>query len=645
MLVELGYKEIEVSFPSASQTDFDFTRSIVQTPGMVPNDVWLQVLSPCREDFIKRTVESLRGAKKAILHLYLATSECFRRIVFGMTEDESVELAVKCTKYARSITKDSKDPEIAKTEWLYEFSPETFSDTSPEFAVRICEAVKAAWEPTQSAQLIFNLPATVEMATPNVFADQIEYFCTHMTEREKFCVSVHPHNDRGCAVAAAELAQMAGAQRVEGTLFGNGERTGNVDLVTLALNLYTQGVYPNIDFSDINSVIRICEELTKIPVNERWPYGGQLVVCAFSGSHQDAIKKGFSARKAAHAKDADPWQMPYLPLDPQDIGRTYEAIIRVNSQSGKGGVAWIIQRSLELDLPRGLQIAFSKIVQKEADAQGRELLPREIQALFEDAYHLRKNPRFTLIDYNITAVRTPSPARNGSQTDPSSRPIIQNTSSSKRQFAGVIAIDGKYHPVVGVGNGAISSLANALHSMNIDLDVADYKEHAIGGGRDVQAATYIECTASGSSEKVWGVGIHADVVQASLIALLSAASSVRTSLPLLLCPPSAQQSSSLLTLPLPQFLSSRATTPVLPKPKPLEAFTEAEIEALERLDIHNSDAEGSPFASPRARTAGGKENRMSRTVLSNVDLNKLEMEAAQTDKPPQAADRVNGNAH
>ena len=526
MLVGLGYKEIEVSFPSASQTDFDFTTSLVHTPGMVPDDVWLQVLSPCREDFIKRTVESLHGANKAILHLYLATSECFRRIVFGMTEEESLALAVKCTKYARSITKD--DPNN-KTEWLYEFSPETFSDTSPEFAVRICEAVKQAWEPTESSKIIFNLPATVEMATPNVFADQIEYFCTHITEREKVCVSVHPHNDRGCAVAAAELAQMAGADRVEGTLFGNGERTGNVDLVTLALNLYTQGVWPNIDFSDINSVIRVCEESTKIPVNERWPYGGQLVVSAFSGSHQDAIKKGFNARTASGATSEDPWQMPYLPLDPQDIGRNYEAIIRVNSQSGKGGVAWIIQRSLELDLPRGLQVAFSKIVQKEADAKGRELLPREIQFLFEEAYHLRKNPRFTLVDYNISTVRSDSGAPAETNSTPSG--------TLKRRFAGIVAVDGIEHPIVGVGEGAISSLANALRSLGIDLDVADYKEHAIGPGRDVKAATYIECTASSSHEKVWGVGIHKDVVQASLTALLSAASSVSLFFPPCLSPP------------------------------------------------------------------------------------------------------------
>ena len=517
MLVELGYKEIEVSFPSASQTDFDFTRRLVETPGVVPNDVWLQVLSPCREDLIRRTVESLKGAKKALLHLYLATSECFQRIVFGFTPEESIQLAVKCTKLARSLTKD--DPSQADTEWAYEFSPENFSDSSPEFVIRMCEAVKSAWEPSVSNPIIFNLPATVELSTPNVYADQVEYFCTHMTEREKICVSLHPHNDRGCAVAAAELAQMGGADRVEGTLFGNGERTGNVDLVTLALNLYTQGIHPKIDFSDIKSVIDTVEKSTKIPVHERAPYGGNLVVCAFSGSHQDAIKKGFNARKAEAATDEDVWQMPYLPLDPHDIGRNYEAIIRVNSQSGKGGVAWVIQQSLELDLPRGLQIAFSKIVQKQADKLHRELLPREIQKLFEDAYHIQSNPRFILVDYNITAERSQSPA-------PTEKGKAQNLKSSNRKFEGIIAIDGIEHSIKGVGNGALSSLANALHTVDIDIDVADYKEHSIGIGRNVKAATYIECSAAGVREKVWGVGIHEDVVQASLIALLSAASSV-----------------------------------------------------------------------------------------------------------------------
>jgi 2-isopropylmalate synthase len=506
-----------VSFPSASQTDFDFTRRLIETPGEVPDDVWLQVLCPCREELLHRTIESLKGAKKAIVHLYLATSACFRQVVFGMSKQESIELAVRCTKLARSLTKD--DPSTAGTEWLYEFSPETFSDTDPEFVLEICEAVKAAWEPTVEAPLIFNLPATVEMSTPNVYADQIEFFSTRISEREKVCVSLHPHNDRGCAVAAAELAQMAGADRVEGTLFGNGERTGNVDLVTLALNLYTQGIHPNVDFSDINSVIKLVEESNKIPVNERWPYGGQLVVCAFSGSHQDAIKKGFQAREASGSSSEDPWVMPYLPLDPQDIGRNYEAIIRVNSQSGKGGVAWVILRALELDLPRGLQVDFSKIVQRETDRLSREMRASEIVTLFEDTYHLKTNARFCLIDYNITADRSQSPM----PPEPGKAVSTQNL---KRRFTGIIEIDGMQYAIVGVGNGAISSLANALKTLGIDLDVVDYKEHAIGTGRNVKAATYIHCSSAGSS-RVWGVGIHQDVVQASLTALLSAASSVR----------------------------------------------------------------------------------------------------------------------
>lgn len=519
MLVQLGYKEIEVSFPSASDTDFDFTRRLIETPGVVPDDVAIQVLSPCRKELIRRTVDSLKGAKKAILHLYLATSPCFQQIVFNMNNEQSKALAVECTKYARSITKD--DPAQAGTHWSYEFSPETFSDSDPEFVIEICNAVKAAWEPSEENPIIFNLPATVEMCTPNVYADQIEYFCRNISEREKICVSLHPHNDRGCAVAAAELAQMAGADRVEGTLFGNGERTGNVDLVTLALNLYTQGVHPNIDFSDINSVIDIVEKSNNIPVHPRAPYGGQLVVCAFSGSHQDAIKKGFALRKQRGDSDDSPWEVPYLPLDPQDIGRTYEAIIRVNSQSGKGGVAWIILRTLELDLPRGLQIAFSKIVQKETDRLGREMQPVEIKNLFIEAYHLEQNPRFNLVDYDITTDRSVSPAVPGEGKTASNKNL-------QRCFQGVIEIDGQEHKIKGVGNGALSSLANAMKSVGVNLDVADYKEHAIGRGKDVKAATFIECTATNSQQKVWGVGIHQDVVQASLIALLSAASSVST---------------------------------------------------------------------------------------------------------------------
>ncbi|KAK4505611.1 hypothetical protein PRZ48_003574 [Zasmidium cellare] len=565
MLVKLGYKEIEVSYPSSGGTDYDFTRRLVTTPGVVPDDVWIQVLSPCRKELIRKTVDSLKGAKKAILHLYLATSPCFQQIVFNMNNEQSKELAVECTKYARSITKD--DPNSGVEEWAYEFSPETFSDTDPDFAVEVCEAVKAAWGPSKENPIIFNLPATVEMSTPNVYADQIEYFCRNITEREKVSVSLHPHNDRGCAVAAAELAQMAGADRVEGTLFGNGERTGNVDLVTLGLNLYTQGIHPGIDFSDINSVIDIVEKSNKIPVHPRAPYGGFLVVCAFSGSHQDAIKKGFHLRDTQGAGPEDPWVVPYLPLDPQDIGRTYEAVIRVNSQSGKGGVAWIIKRTLELDLPRGLQVAFSKVVQRETDMLGRELLANEIKDLFVEAYHLNQNPRFSLIDYDITTDRSVSPAPPSAGKSASNRNL-------RRKFRGVIDIDGQEHQVEGIGNGALSALANALNNLGIDLDIADYKEHSIekqtGKGRDTQAATYIECTASGSHQKVWGVGIHEDVVQSSLFALLGAASS---------------------------FLSSRPTTPVPFRPK---RSNTQNLDVVPDLGEEKRQLNGAPASAPDA---------------------------------------------
>lgn len=521
MLVKLGYKEIEVSFPSASDTDFNFTRKLIETPGAVPDDVYLQVLSPCREDLIRRTIESLKGAKKAIVHIYLATSECFRRVVFNHSKEAALETAVRCTKLVRALTKD--DPSQEDTDWAFEFSPETFSDTEPEFVIDVCEAVKAAWEPTEANPIIFNLPATVEMSTPNVYADQIEYFCRNITEREKICVSLHPHNDRGCSVAAAELAQMAGADRVEGCLFGNGERTGNVDLVTLALNLYTQGIHPNVDFSDLNSVIETVEMCNKIPVHDRAPYGGSLVVCAFSGSHQDAIKKGFQVRDRENAAYDDRWQIPYLPLDPQDIGRTYEAVIRVNSQSGKGGAAWIILRQLSLDLPRGLQVAFSKVVQRKADELGRELRAQEITELFEETYYLKQNPRFSIVDYSIMPDRSKSPAPEAGKT--------QDTKDLNRVFSGVVRCDGREYKLRGRGNGPISSLASALKSIGVSLDVQDYKEHAIGKGRDVKAATYIECTAAGSNVPVWGVGIHQDVVQSSLIALLSAASNFASSRP------------------------------------------------------------------------------------------------------------------
>ncbi|KAM5371657.1 hypothetical protein ACJZ2D_007937 [Fusarium nematophilum] len=522
MICDIGFKEIEISFPSASQTDFDFTRRLVETPGAIPDDVAIQVLSPCRPDLIKRTVEAVKGAKNAIIHIYLATSECFRRIVFNYSEEDTLELAVRCAKLVRSLTKD--DPSQSSTNWQFEFSPECFSDTSPEFVVKVCDAVREAWGPTVETPMIVNLPATVEVASCNVFADQVEYFCRNISEREKVCVSVHNHNDRGEAAAAAQLAQMAGADRVEGCLFGNGERTGNVDLVTLALNLYTQGVPPGLDFSDLNHIVDVAEDCNRIPIHPRAPYAGSLVVCAFSGSHQDAISKGMQIRQREGKTRESPWEVPYLPLDPEDIGRTYEAIIRVNSQSGKGGAAWIILRKLHLDIPRGLQVAFSKVVQKQADGLGRELRPEEITDLFETTYFLRENPRFSLIDYSITPDRSHSPT-------PPMPGKTQDTKNLMRVFEGVVAVDGREMKLRGRGNGPISSMANALKDVGVDLDVNDYKEHALGEGRGVKAASYIECKIGNTKQTVWGIGIHEDTVQSSLIALLSAASNFITSRP------------------------------------------------------------------------------------------------------------------
>ncbi|ODV97434.1 hypothetical protein PACTADRAFT_2001 [Pachysolen tannophilus NRRL Y-2460] len=499
-LVEVGFKEIEVSFPSASQIDYDFTRWVVEN---APSDVSVQVLSPCRAELIQRTVESVKGAKKATIHIYLATSDCFRNTIFGATKEESIELAKKSTALVRKLTKD--DPTASTTCWDFEFSPEAFSDTDPDYAIKICEAVKKEWEPTVEKPIIFNLPATVEMSTPNVYADQIEYFSKNISQRDTVCISLHPHNDRGCAVAAAELAQLGGADRVEGCLFGNGERTGNVDLVTLALNLYTQGIHPNLDFSDITSIVDIVERCNKIPVHPRAPYGGQLVVCAFSGSHQDAIKKGFNLHQKKLKLEKEPkWIIPYLPIDPADIGRTYEAIIRVNSQSGKGGPAWIILRQLELDLPRGLQISFSKIIQAETEVKGRELKTEEIIELFRKEYFLDESDdyhTFKLIDYSIS-----------------------NSSKGVRTIDISISVNGKNFELKGSGNGPISAFADAV-SENFDfkLNVINYHEHSLGLNSSAKAATYIECNlTTGKKESTrWGVGIHEDVTQASFLSLIS----------------------------------------------------------------------------------------------------------------------------
>ncbi|KAK6203633.1 uncharacterized protein RJT21DRAFT_119797 [Scheffersomyces amazonensis] len=501
-LIEIGFKEIEVSFPSASQTDFDFTRYAVEH---APEDVSIQVLTQSREPLIRRTVESVKGAKKATIHTYLATSDVFRDVVFNMSQDDAIAKAIETTKLVKSLTKD--DPSMQETEWTLEFSPECFSDTPTEFAVKICEAVKKVWEPTKETPLIFNLPATVEVASPNVYADQIEYFCNHISEREKVCVSVHCHNDRGCGVAATELGLLAGADRVEGCLFGNGERTGNVDLVTVALNMYTNGVSPELDFSEIESIIEISERCNKIPVHDRAPYGGSLVVCAFSGSHQDAIKKGFAKQDERLAKGDNIWAIPYLPLDPKDIGRSYEAVIRVNSQSGKGGAAWVILRSLGLDLPRQLQVAFSSTVQDRADSLGRELKSEEITTLFKSKYCITSP--ISLKDFEVT--------KNKINNDREIYAVLNNA-------------NGETINIKGQGNGPISSFIDAISKeFGVLFEVINYTEHSLGSGTQGQAATYIELgyvNSHGQNVRRWGCGIDSDVSEASIEAILTVVNSL-----------------------------------------------------------------------------------------------------------------------
>lgn len=495
-LIEVGFKEIEVSFPSASQTDFDFTRYAVEN---APDDVAIQVLTQLREHLVRRTVESVTGAKKAIIHFYLAISDNFRDIVFNMSKEDAIAKAVETAKLIKLLTKD--DPAKQETEWMLEFSPETFSDAPTEFAVEICEAVKAVWDPTAENPLIFNLPATVEVASPNVYADQIEYFCNAISEPEKVSVSLHCHNDRGCGVAATELGLLAGANRVEGCLFGNGERTGNVDLITVALNMYTNGVSPELDFSDIEDLIAISEKCNKIPVHPRAPYSGSLVVCAFSGSHQDAIKKGF--QRAEKNKEDPVWRIPYLPLDPQDIGRNYEAVIRVNSQSGKGGAAWVILRSMGLDLPRSLQVEFSTVVQNEADKVGRELKIDEINELFKREYIYTGSSVVVLDDYATTKLLT----------------------SSDREIQADLHVNGEPVSILGAGNGPISAFVDAISKkFNVFFEVKNYNEHSLGSGTLVTAATYIELSyvgASGKKVSRWGCGIDSDVSQSSMKAMVA----------------------------------------------------------------------------------------------------------------------------
>lgn len=493
MLIGIGFKEIEVAFPSASQTEFDFVRWLIEAD-KIPDDVTIQVLTQARADLIARTFESLRGARRAIVHLYNATAPLFRRVVFNMDRPEIIALALAGVTAMRD--ESLKQPE---TDWTFEYSPETFCFTEPEFALEICERVLDVWQPTPEHPVILNLPGTVEVAMPNVYADQIEWFCRHLSRRESVVISLHPHNDRGTGIAAAEQALLAGADRVEGCLFGNGERTGNVDLVTLALNLYTQGIDPGLSFPSMREVVKTVEHCNGIPVHPRHPYAGELVHTAFSGSHQDAIRKGFAAHEM---RNDGIWEMPYLPIDPADIGETYEAVIRVNSQSGKGGVAWVIEQDRGLKLPKRLQADFSARVQTLADAGGRELDAADIWRCFEASYLPSPADRFALDDY------------------------VEHGPAGHRLFVGRIVIDGVVRSLSGRGNGLISGAVAALaEAGGVALEVADYQEHALGHGTAAQAAAYIECrTADGHT--VFGVGIDPDIATASVRAVLSAANNV-----------------------------------------------------------------------------------------------------------------------
>ena len=494
MLVEIGVKEIEIGFPAAGQTEFDFISALVKS-GKIPDDVIVQVLTQSREDLIRTSFQSLEGADKAIVHLYNAVSPAWREIVFRMTPDEVREVAVKGAKVMRDEA--AKRPD---TDWHFQYSPETFSTAELDFSISVCEAVMEVLQPTAERPLILNLPATVEAATPNVYADQIEYFCRNLPQRERAVVSLHTHNDRGTGVAAAELGLMAGADRIEGCLFGNGERTGNCCLVTLALNMYTQGIDPGLDFSDIDRIIETVEYCNQIPVHERHPYGGELVFTAFSGSHQDAIKKGFAAQEQ---RNDELWRVPYLPIDPADLGRSYEAVIRVNSQSGKGGFAWVLEQDQGLKLPKKLQADFSQHVQRLADELGRELNAADIWDTFRQAYFVKVDKRrFRLVDFEE-----------------------RRAADGDRIFSGTIEVDGREQRVSGRGKGLISSvLATLKDEFALDLEVLDYSEHALGTGTDARAATYIECTTP-EGRTVWGVGIDQDVATASVRAILSAANS------------------------------------------------------------------------------------------------------------------------
>ena len=493
VLIKMGFKEIEVGFPSSSQPDFDFVRLLIEE-NLIPDDVTIQVLTQSRDELIERTFESVAGARRAIVHLYNSTSALQRRVVFGLDPEGIVGIAVRGAELIKRLASDQRS-----TEFVFEYSPESFTGTELDFAKEISEAVIDVWSPTPDRKMILNLPATVEMSTPNIYADQIEWCHRNIKSRDGFILSVHPHNDRGSAVAATELALMAGAERVEGTLFGNGERTGNVDLITLALNLFSQGVEPELDISNIDELRRTVEACNQLPIHPRHPYAGDLVYTAFSGSHQDAIKKGMEALAASKN---EVWEVPYLPIDPHDVGRTYEAIIRVNSQSGKGGVAYILKNDYHLELPRRLQIEFMKVIQAITDTTGKEITPEEIWRAFEITYLVPKAP-LELIE-----------------TDTSDH---AGTGSDGTKLQAVIRAGGEERTIVGTGNGPIAALTDALaRECGIKLRVVDYVEHAVGAGSDASAVAYIEA-AGENGAAVWGVGLHSNILTASLRAVVSAA--------------------------------------------------------------------------------------------------------------------------
>jgi 2-isopropylmalate synthase len=493
-LIATGFKEIEVGFPAASQTDYDFIRSIIEE-NAIPDGVTIQVLTQAREDLIRRSFECLKGAKRAIVHLYNSTSTLQRRVVFGLDRPGIIDIA---TSGARLIKQCAA--ELDGTEIAFEYSPESFTGTELDFAVAICEAVAQVYEPTPSNKLIVNLPATVEMATPNIYADQIEWFCRHIRNRDALTVSIHPHNDRGTGVAAAELAVLAGADRIEGTLFGNGERTGNVDIVTLALNLFTQGVDPGLDLSDINALVRTSEYCTQLPVHPRHPYAGDLVFTAFSGSHQDAINKGLKALRASNSRI---WEVPYLPIDPEDLGRSYEAVIRINSQSGKGGIAYLLEQDYGVTLPRRLQIEFSRIVQQIADQDGKEVTPAQIWECF-DATYLAASGAVQFVEHRTLPDR-----------------------DHGRTLDALIRIDGTDHVIEGHGNGPIDAYLHALRrALGLGLEIVDYHEHALGQGADAAAMAYVEMRRD-DGKTLFGVGRDKNIVTASLKAVTSAANRLR----------------------------------------------------------------------------------------------------------------------